>query len=288
MKTKEPKNIKDKLAEGAKKIRALTKKPAKKNPPKDGTLTKLPPAGESSEAVADLLAKHVIIAEDGTSLRLSDNIEIGEYIPIYDAVVSESKKAQDKADKFQFVLGDLYREGKRLFGKEFAVLMAANGRPVSTLKKWASIADSIDLPLRNLHPALTWSHVAEVAKVPRGSDKLAILDAAAARATAGDIPTVKEIRKEADKFKPRKKKATKKKAPAPEYEMTPDEDSIYAEFLGLVQRLNGDVDSMRKSLKKLLPKLTGTNAKALRDTLEPIVELSELLAKLCEPTGDVN
>lgn len=282
---KKPASTKDELAKGAEEIRKLAakkkpatkKSPAKKDAPpaeNNGTLSVIP----STEEIAALMKKHVIIAPDFTSLRIKDEIEIGEYIPIYDAVKEAHDTAADTAQKYQFVLGDLFNEGKRLFGKDFSVLMAKEGRPVSTLKKWGSIADNIDPALRNLHPALEWSHVAEVAKVPNELDKREILETAAKRAESGDVPTVKEIRKEADKRKPRRTKSKKKTPAVPPYEMDADERSLYDAFYGNACSLEGHVMAEKKRLKALLPKLTGADKKSMADTLEVFAELYSLLA----------
>lgn len=284
---KKPASKKDALAKGAAEIRKLAakspaaKKPAakKKDAPKaDGTLTVLPPVKESTEEIQKLLKKHVVFAEDFTSLRIKDDVEIGEYLPMYDYIRNESANAKDKADKWQFIEGDFFNEGKRLFGTQFAVLMATNGRPVSTLKKLGSIAANIDAPLRNLHPELDWSHVAEVAKVPKESDKLAILESAAKKLDAGEKVSVKDIRAEADKHKPRKKKGASKKTPVEKYEMTDDEKLTYDEFAMNAEGLRSFVAANKKQLRALFPKLTGNDKKAVIESLELVAELYTLLA----------
>lgn len=281
-KAKKPTSKKDALAKGAAEIRKLSAKaPAAKKPaPKKkdaGTLAVLPPVSESTEEIKSLLKKHVVFAADFTSLRVKDETEIGEFLPIYDFVRAEAGKAKDTADKWQFVEGDLFNEGKRLFGKEFSVLMATNGRPVSTLKKLGSIATNVDTAIRNLHPKLTWSHVAEVAKVPNESDKLAILEAAAKKLEDGESVSVKDIRAEADKLKPRKPKA-KKKAPEAKYEMTIEEQLIYDDVAREAEGLRSFCIANKKLLYALFPKLTGNDKKAMMDTLERAAELYALLA----------
>ncbi len=286
-KKKAPASSKAELAKGAAEIRKLaakspaTKKPAAKKkdaPTPDGALTVLPPINESTEEIKTLLKKHVVIAEDGTSLRVKDETEIGEFLPIYDFVRDEAGKAKDKADKWQFVEGDLFNEGKRLFGKEFSVLMATNGRPVSTLKKLGSISANIDTALRNLHPKLDWSHVAEVAKVPNETTKREILETAAAKLDAGESVTVKDIRAEADKHKPRKPKGSKKKPPVEKYEMTSDESKLYDDFAKKAEDLRTLAIEHKKQLRALFPKLTGNDKKAAREALELAAEFYLLLA----------
>lgn len=291
MSTKAPKKPASKnaaLAKGAEAIRkaaakAPAKKPAsKKNGDANGVIVVVPPAiakhivvtVESTEEIQSLLKKHVVFGE--ASLRIKDETELAEFLPIYDFVVEEGKKAKDKSDKWQFVEGDLFNEGRRLYGSQFAVLMATNGRKVSTLKKLGSIADNIDTALR--FPALPWSVTAEVAKVPNESDKRAILEKANERAEKGDAPTVKEIRAEADKHKPRKKKGSGKKKPAEvKYEMTPDESAMYDEFSTKAEDLRSYIVANKKELRALFPKLTGNDKKAMIETLELAAELYTLL-----------
>lgn len=278
---KKPANTKDALAKGAEEIRKLAakapKQPAAKKKAPAKTLAVLPPVNESKEEIQALLKKHVVIADDFTSLRVKDETEIGEFLPIYDFVLDQSKKAKDTADKWQFVEGDLFNEGKRLFGKEFAVLMATNGRPVSTLKKLGSISANVDTALRNLHPKLEWSHVAVVAKVESEADKREILESAAKKLEAGESVSVKDIRAEADKLKPKKERAKKGAAKIPPYEMTIEEQLTYDEFSKVAEDLRAHALENKKQLKSLLPKLTGKDKKAMAEILEFIAELYSLI-----------
>ncbi len=282
---KKPASSKEELAKGAEKIRKLAaksepKKPAakKKAPAENGALTVLPLVKESTEEIQSLLKKHIVFAEDFTSLRIKDDVELGEYLPMYDYIKSESANAKDRADKWQFIEGDFFNEGKRLFGNEFAVLMATNGRPVSTLRKLGSIATNIDTAIRNLHPRLTWSHVAEVAKVPKEADKLAILETAAKKFDAGENVSVKDIRAEADKHKPKKVRKKKGKPVAEKYEMLPDESAMYDEFSDKAEDLRTFALENKKQLKALFPKLTGNDKKAVLESLDLVAELYALLA----------
>jgi len=273
---RKPASSKAALAKGAAEIRKLTAKSlAAKKPAPDGALTVPPPFNESTEEIKTLLKKHVVIAEDYTYLRIKDDTEIGEFLPIYDFIREEAGKAKDKADKWQFIEGDCYNEGKRLFGKEFAVLMATNGRPVSTLKKFGSISANIDTALRNLHPKLDWSHVAEVAKVPNEADKRDILEAAAKKLEGGESVSVKDIRTEADKHKPRKPQG--KKPAAVKYEMNVEEQSLITAFHFEIEPAVDYVSTEKKNLRALLPKLTGSDKKAIVDSLELLAELYALV-----------
>lgn len=278
---KKSESSKDALAKGAEEIRKLAakapKKPAAKKTPASKALTVLPPINESSEAIEALLKKHVVIAEDLTSLRIKDDVEIGEYLPMYDYIRNQASSAKDKADKWQFIEGDFFNEGKRLFGKEFAVLMATNGRPVSTLKKLGSISANVDTALRNLHPKLEWSHVAEVAKVESEADKREILESAAKKLEAGESVSVKDIRAEADKLKPKKERAKKGAAKIPPYVMTIEEQLTYDEFSKVAEDLRAHALENKKQLKSLFPKITGKDKKAMAEILEFIAELYSLI-----------
>jgi len=275
----------DKAAADLRKLKAklpAAKKPAakKKAAPDEsnGTITVAPLAiTESTEEIQSLLKKHVVIADDFTSLRIKDEIEIGEYLPIYDFFRAESEKAKDKADKIQFLEGDVFNEGKRLFGKEFSVIMAKEGRPVSTLKKLGSIASNIDTAIRNLHPQLTWSHVAEVAKVPKEADKLAILESAAKKLEAGESVSVKDIRAEAAKVQLPKERTKPGAKKVPPYVMDDDEQRLYADFARINEDLESFATTNKKELRALFPKLTGKDKSAMRGTLELVAELYALL-----------
>ncbi len=289
--TKKPASKNSALDKAAADLRKLKAKlPAKKKPEskkktiaelnaeKNGAIVVAPLAiTESTEEIQSLLKKHVVIADDFTSLRIKDEIEIGEYLPIYDFFRAESDKAKDKADKIQFLEGDVFNEGKRLFGKEFSVIMAKEGRPVSTLKKQGSVAANIDTAIRNLHPQLTYSHVAAVAKVPTEAGKLAILESAAKKLDAGESVSVKDIVKEAHKAQPPKPRAKPGAKKVPPYVMDDDEQRLYADFARIAEDLESFMTVSIKPLRALFPKLTGKDKSAMRETLELVAELYALL-----------
>lgn len=291
---KKPSNTKDALAKGAEEIRKLATKSAPKKPaakkatPKktiaelnaeaNGALAVIPPGVvESTEEIKTLLKKHVVFADDLTSLRVKDETEIGEFLPIYDFVRDNAAKAKDTADKWQFVEGDLFNEGRRLFGKDFQTLMAKEGRPVSTLKKLGSISANIDTALRNIHPKLDWSHVAEVAKVPSETVKREILETAAKKLEAGESVSVKDIRAEADKHKPKKDRSKKGKTPVVKYEMTIEEQLVYDDFAKAAEDLRAAASANKKQLRALFPKLTGKDKSAMRESLELVAELAGMV-----------
>lgn len=223
----------DKAAADLRKLKADAKTPkGKKAPPapssaKDGgKLEIIAPVKPSLTPIVEILRDRVNIADDFSSLNLRDETTISEFLPIFDHFGEVGRK-------YQFVLGDLYNEGFRLYGDTFAHQMAASGRPVSTLKKWGSIAANVPPNLRNLHPKLEWSHCAEVATLPDVKDKKEILTEAAKEAKAGKVPAVKVIRERVQKIKPKQKRkpkaAKKKKDATPKRIATFDErDAIIA------------------------------------------------------------
>lgn len=255
--------------------KAPSKKPAKKTPAKTGKAAldkaaadlrklkeaakakkggKTPPAPTSSKGDTQLIAptkpserpieiilqERVKMGENFSSLTLSKETPFDEFISLFDHALRIGQR-------YQFIEGALYNEGFRLYGDTFAHQMAASGRPVSTLKKWGSIEANVPKEIRNLHPALEWSHLAEVAPLvddPKAQKEIVVT--AAKEAKAGKVPSVKVIRERVQKIKPKQKRkaktpAAKKKDAAPKREPTLAERDELIELEDLASRLESRI-----------------------------------------------
>lgn len=261
----ESKSAKQALAEGAKAIRAA--KAAKKTPPKkpaekkpETSLDVIAPIEVCKDDISEIMARCVTPSKDGTSLKLNPDTTAGEYVRIFDNVTS-------LGEKVQFLIGDVINEGAKLksFGGKYAGMMASTGRSIDTLRSYASVAKNTPPSLRNLHPALTYTHIKQVAKVPALEDKKEILEAAADSAKAGKPLTVKEIAAKADKKSPKKKKSSKPKPDKVKLELrdpTSDESALILQLEDSASRLSSEIggassllEVKRAELKPLIEKL---------------------------------
>lgn len=162
------------------------------------------PTKPSERPIEIIMQERVTMDANFSSLTLAKETPFDEFISLFDHALKIGQR-------YQFIEGALYNEGYRLYGDTFAHQMAASGRPISTLKKWGSIEANVPKELRNLHPALEWSHCAEVA--PLADDPKAqkeILTTAAKEAKAGKVPSVKVIRERVQKIKPKQQRKPKK------------------------------------------------------------------------------
>lgn len=214
MKNKPTKELtpKQQLAEGAKAVRAAAKAEREKGKQAKsadigtkGELAVIPPIKICKDDIQKILDRRVVMGKNHASLTINPDTTPGEYLAIFDNIIG-------LGEKVQFLIGDVINEGEKLacFGDKYAAAMASTGRPISTLKHYASAARNIPQNLRSLHSAITYSHCAEVVKIPAMEDKKELLTAAADAARQGSPMTVKEIRERAAKLIPKKKK--KKKA----------------------------------------------------------------------------
>lgn len=274
---KSPKAKLDAGAEAIRKAKAAEQKAAKKaaksktNGNGSGDALGLEVVKPSEESVSVLMDRCINLADDFSALTFRDETSFEEYLPIFDDFAS-------KGARFQFVLGDLFNEGVRLFGDGYAIKMAKSGRPVSTLKKWGSISAHVDPAVRVLHPNMSWSLVAMTAKLDVQTQR-SVLEDAASKFERGESVSVKEISATVHKLKPKKKPAKKKKKPEPEpYEMNAHEEGLYSEALMKIRNVTAFVSENKKTLKSLLGKLTGTDRKAIKEELDAVAELAAIVA----------
>lgn len=208
-------DIKAKLAKGAaeyQKERAkAAKKPAKrvddstskKKPAKKGDVLVEPPLPKIVPAkgkIEDILALRV--KQEDSSLTLDPETTAEEYVRIFDEMVGYG-------DRFQLLIGDLIIAGEKLkaFGGKYAQAMLATGRSIHSLRAYRSTAFNTPKKLR----LLPYSHLHATLPAEAIEDKERIIKNAVALAKDGKMPSVKEIKAEVAKVKPRNKK---KKAPA--------------------------------------------------------------------------
>lgn len=246
-----------------------TKNPKAKRVKVDAIEVPIPKIFESKQDVHEIMHKRVIIDEKSASLVLDSETTTGEYVKIFDNLVSYG-------ERFQLLIGDLVIAGEKLasFGGKYAAIMLGSGRKLDTLKHYRSTAFHTPKALR----LLPYSHLHEVVKVPALEDKSRIIKDAAKAAKEGKMPSVQEIRKEADKCKPRKKKkaaipAAKKEAKV-RRDLTGDENAVLAEMEDAAARLS----SMIEGGAFLLEAKTDSTS-TLREKLDRIARFAGQLAE---------
>lgn len=195
--------------------KARAPKPAKTPPPPPTEIIKPVVANETIE----MIFKRRVKITNG-SVKISKNISAVEYRRVIDHFADNGERWQFllgdiiraarrvavpriNGELWQFLLGDVINAGENILGEKYAAVMAATGRRLGLLKQYAYVARNVPPELRTLHPALTYSHLAEVARVPELKGKKTVLEEAAKAATAGNPMTKLEVRLRVDKIVPR-------------------------------------------------------------------------------------
>ncbi len=278
------KSAKQKLAEGAaaiQKLRQGAKSPAAKKTPatgnsgaKNGTsaLAAIEAIKPSATPVDELMRDRALIAPDWSRIEILDGTPIEEFVPIFDRVSSVGQR-------YQFVMGDLYNEGFRLYGPTFAQRMAASGRPVSTLKKWASVTKNIPEKLRSPHPKLDYSHMEPVARLAdKPKEQKEFVAEIVSEAKAGKVPTSRQIVERVDKLAPKKKRANtpaKKaaKTATPKRDMTTEERDTVIDLEEKAAALEGAIGGA-----SFVTELKGDDTMVLREKLGAIARFHALIS----------
>lgn len=290
-----PLSFKETLAAGVKKFReeeakAAAAKPKAEAKPAKAIVVVEPPVKAVVVAkgdINDILERHVKMTDGNSAVHIDKDTPAGEYVRIFDYFNSFSEKVQ-------FLLGDVINAGENILGEKYEAVMAATQRPIGQLKQYAYVARNVPPSLRNLHPKLLYTHVAEVAKVPQLEDKKAILDAAAKAANDGHPMTVKEVRLKADKLVPRKT-GTKGKKPGstrkggskggskgapPPLEMNAEQQAMYDDILERAQALEEAIGGKNAEVfRGFIFKTSYKVKKALLDAVKPVMHLANNLEK---------
>lgn len=244
-----PSSIKAKLAAGAKAIQAAKKaagKPAKrvdvntlkKKPAKTVAVVVEPPLPkivESKDPIGDIYAR--CVKRDGVSLTIAPETTAGEYVVIFDDLVKT-------ADGIQLLIGDAIIQGEKLkaFGGKYTQAMISSGRSLDTLKAYRSTAFHTPKKLR----LLPYSHLHATVPAAAIEDKERIIKEAAEKAKDGHLPSVKEIKAQVAKVKPRSKPRKTKPARAQKQakvnrDLTADENTALIELEDTAGRLESQI-----------------------------------------------
>lgn len=267
-KTSKPaKSAKERLAAGAKNLQKLRSAEKKNNPVGnpgviDATnLEVFAPIVKSKDDPKEIMARRVTMTNNGRSFTLDKETTAGEFVSLFD----EFKAI---GDNWQLRIGRLILEGEKLpcFNGKYTEAMAATRRSLDSCKHYRMVALNIPANLQ----VLPYTHLREVVKVPELEDKKTIImEAVEVEKKTGKLPSVKEIRVEADKFKPRKpkkKKAAKAKKDAVEKrDITVEERAAIEEMEGHAALLDSCIQSAAFALE-----LKSDATMILREKLERI------------------
>lgn len=273
-------NIKAKLAKGAAdiaKAKAAAKKPAKRvddSTPKKKPAKKveviveqpLPEIVPAKGKIEDILALRV--KQEDSSLTLDPDTTAEEYVRIFDEMVGYG-------DRFQLLIGDLIIAGEKLkaFGGKYAQAMLATGRGLDSLKAYRSTAFNTPKKLR----LLPYSHLHATLPALAIEDKERIIKDAAAKAKDGKMPSVKEIKAEVAKVKPRSKPRKAKPAKAQKVaKVTRDLTLDETDALGAMEDTAGHLESQIGGASFLL-EAKSDDTMTLREKLAAIARFSAQL-----------
>lgn len=204
-KDKTPKEKTDKqlLAYGAKKIReekAANKVAKKKKPETKGAEMELmPKIEECKDDIGEIVQRRVIPTKNDTAIKLHSDTTSGEFMRIFDNIVADIAEKKGSAEIAILRLGDAINCGQNLkaFGGKFAVAMASTGRPISSLRTYASVAANTPANMRGLHSDIKFEHLRVIKTIPAIEDKKSVLDKAVKAAKEGHPLTVKQLKDEA-------------------------------------------------------------------------------------------
>lgn len=253
------KSAKDKLAEGAKKIRELSKK----DKPRviNNTPEVLPKIVACKDDPREVAARRVTLTNNGHSFTLDKETTAGEALVLFDSFKAIG-------DNWQLRVGRLILECEKLpcFGGKFAAAMAATGRSLDSCKHYRMVALNIPPSLQ----LLPYSHLRRIVPVPELEDKKTIImEALKVEKETGTLPNVKAIADEVAKIVPRKKKKTKpakaKKDEAPKRDITVEEKAAIEEMEGHAALLDSCIQSAAFALE-----LRTDDTMILREKLERI------------------
>lgn len=282
-----PKSEKKKSA-AKKQNKKAAKKPAKKAnskspepPPTTGTLVVFPPVPRvlpSKRGIMEILADRAKLTHHNTSIEIAKDTPIDEHLSIFAYFAANVENAG-------FLMGDVINAGQTQHGAKYDAAVAQTEYSLSTLKQFAYVARNVPANLRDLHPALKFSHLAQVARIEDKTKMKEVLVNAKERIEKGDTITKKDVARIADRIVPKAKKAppkTPKKKTAssttPEaetYTPTAAEDAQYEDFIEKADTL---ATVARDPLfQTLCLKLTNAKKVNLTDVLKHIVKLSNLV-----------
>lgn len=295
-------SLKDKLAAGAAVLKkaqaeaAEAKKTAKPTAKEKATskavavVVEPPPKPvkvDMKTPIEEILEKYVKVTHGNSAVEVGKECPDSAYVRIFDYFAA-------LGEKVQFLLGDVINAGENILGEKYAAVMAATNRPIGQLKQYAYVARNVPPALRNLHPALGYTHAAAVAKVPQLADKESILKEAAKAATEGHPMTVKEVAMKADKLVPKKvtgagrkpkgtpkgaKKKDGKGAPPP-LEMSAEQSAMYDDVLEKARALEESITGPNaEPFRAFIFKIKYADKKALLDCVRPVGMLWNNLEK---------
>jgi len=247
------KTAKQKLDEGAKKIRDLKSKVEKEK-------IKIVESKRPAEAI---WRERVTVLPGSVGLKIDKATPIGECLRILDYTLTLNAHVG-------WMIGDVTNFGKHAYGEKYQQALNQTGRAYSTLAAYAETAARI-APSDRI-AALTFSHHRELI---RAGDKMPeLLKDADAEVKKGKIPTVRELREVVNKVKPRKRKAVKvvEKAEVEPYVPTEDEVSFNTATWNTLSSI--DVTKL-----EFIKKIEADARKAWASLLAPFANLCDALLK---------
>lgn len=271
-KTAEKKSAKDKLAAGAKEIKALEAKG------KEGSTQAIESEPvvipELTRPIQEVINDRVTIAPNSIGLTMSDDTTIEESLAVLDWTTSLS-------DHVGFMIGDVLNHGHVQFGDKYTAALKQTGRALSTLKGYSEASRRI--PIEKRVQALSFSHHRELLRLPdeKTMDKvLKDLEKIADRKD-GEIPTRDQLRFKVNQLAPadkktrvtsgkRGKKTRKKEPELPPYEPTQAEQELMDEASMAIEETAKLLKPDNKLFKALVQMDTKTKQEWL-GMLDPIV-----------------
>jgi hypothetical protein len=234
---------------------------------------------ELTPSAGALIAQYVQFLPGNVGIHLDDKTPFDAYLPIFDETAKICRVSG-------ILLGDMLVEGRRIYGDEFAALMAAQGRPISTLWIYEDTARKIGQGIRR--PWLDISAYREFARLPAPEQERLLVEVELVMDETRRVPTVLEIRAKSRSLKPAAHRNTmtasqKKRArravlrAAQPYEPTDDE-------LDTLQLFNDHLKAFQafcenEDLKALVLKLTVEDRQYYVDGFAPLVSFSQTLEK---------
>jgi len=193
------KSAKDKLAEGAAKIKKAQEAEAEKE--RLATPVVIP---ASTRPIEEIIAERVKTLPGSVGLKIAEDTPIEETLRVLRWTTTLS-------DHVGFMIGDVINFGDRKYGDGmFQRVMIQTGFKAQTLRQYASTANRI--APSNRVAALTFSHHREILRIGNDEKIAKVLKEVGAQAEKGLAPTSKELAMKVSKLTPRKPKKPAKPA----------------------------------------------------------------------------